>query len=148
VYGLSTEYRLLGAVPLSRDLAFHICRQSLYGKVTVVTDKPYALLASVRKQWLRLIRKMQVERARMLNAERIQTLASDLARMQTVTFSSTVPQGIGDALLAHVTFMDADQCMRFAPICRTMYITYTFPREQLHMMTSWMPRNGLVVIYE
>jgi hypothetical protein len=76
-----------------------------------------------------------------------QVLASDLARMQTVTFSATVPEGIGDALLAHVTFMDADQCTRFAPICRTMYVTYTFPREQLHMMTSWMPRNGLVVLY-
>jgi hypothetical protein len=148
MYGLSTEQRLLGAVPLSRDLAFHICRQSLYGKVVVVTDKPNALLASGRKQWLRLIRKMQVERARTLDTERIQVLTNDLARMQTVTFSATVPDDIGGTLPAHVTFMDAVQCKRFAPVCHTMYITYTFPREHLHMMTSWMPRNGLVVIYE
>ena len=53
-----------------------------------------------------------------------------------------------DLLDADITFATADDFVRSPPDCQVVYITYDFEREKLHMLTSWMPRNGVVVMYE
>jgi hypothetical protein len=53
-----------------------------------------------------------------------------------------------DLLEANVTFATADAFVRMPPVCPTVYATYSFEREKLHMLTSWVPRGGLAVVYE
>jgi hypothetical protein len=65
--------------------------------------------------------------------------------MQGVTFTCKPPD---DLLEADITFASADDFVRVPPVCRCVYVTYGFEREKLHMLTAWMPRNSLVVIYE
>ena len=65
--------------------------------------------------------------------------------MQAMTFSA---RPLDDLLVADVTFATADDFVRVPPVCPTVYVTYSFEREKLHMLTSWMPRGGLVVVYE
>ncbi len=144
MHGLKVEHRHLNGKPLARDLATRLYIRSLHGKVVIVTDKPLSTLASVRKQWVRMMRRAQVQRARTLDHRRRIELVSQLDHMQSLSFTAKAPE---DILEANVTFVTADNLVRCAPECHTMYVTYTFPRVKLHMITSWMSKNGLVVIY-
>lgn len=144
MHSLFVEKYSLTHKPLSRQLAKRIAAHGPQGKIAVVSVKPTALLASTRKQWLRLIRLTECERSRTLNAIRKEQLEVQLEWMRQLRFTAKPP---GDMLEADVTFAIADDFVRTPPDCRIVYITYDFEREKLHMLTSWMPRNGVVVIY-
>ena len=144
MHGLEVEHRHLDSKSLSWDLATHLYIRSLQGKAVVVTDRPLTMLASVRKQWLRLTRKAQIEYARRLESERVPGLSSQLAHIRALKFTANAPESF---LEAGVTFATVDDFIKYAPDCPTMYVTCDFPKEKLHLITSWMPRAGLVVIY-
>lgn len=144
MHGLFIEKYSLNHKPLSQQLAEHIAAHGPQGKTAVVTDRPITLLASVRKQWLRLIRLTECERSSTLNPTRKEHLEVHLEWMRQLKFTSKTPE---DLLEADVTFATADDFVHTPPDCRMVYVTYTFEREKLHMLTSWMPRNGVVVIY-
>ncbi len=145
MYGLLTERYVLEGRTLSRQLALNIAAHALQGKVAVVTDKPVALLVSTRKQWLRLIRLTENERSSTLNPARKEQLKMHLEWMRQLRFTAKPPE---DMLEADITFASADDFVSSPPDCKTVYIAYGFGSEKLHMLTSWMPRNGIVVFYE
>jgi hypothetical protein len=144
MHGLYVENRTLNNKALSWNLAHDIHTREAQGKVAVVTDNPIGLLASTRRQWLKLIRQLQRKRSATLGASRIEELIAQIVWMQNLTFTSKLPD---DLLSANVTFATADDFVRLAPVCRTMYVTYHFEREKLHMLTAWMPINAVVVVY-
>jgi hypothetical protein len=145
MHGLYIEQRSLnGKTLLSWDLAHHIYARGMQGKVAVATDKPIALLAATKKQWYKLMRQVQRERSSTLNAVRIGELTRQIAWMQSLTFSAKAPD---DIVEADITFAPVDDFVRIPPVCSTMYVTYPFAREKLHMLASWMPSNGVVVEY-
>jgi len=144
MHGLNVEYRQIKANhSLARKLASDLSAQS-NGKAVVVTAKPLSMLSAVRKQWIRIEYLTQIERARTLQAAKIIELTAQLRYMRSLRFSAKPPE---DQLEANITFAAADDLVRVPPTCRTLYVTYDFPKEKLHMMTSWMPRGGIVVIY-
>ena len=145
MHGLLTERYPLEGKTLSRQLAVHIAAHGSHGKAVVVADTPATLLAATRKQWFRLIRLTENERSSTLNSERKEQLEVHLLWMRQLRFTAKVPE---DALEADITFATADEFVRTPPDCRIVYVTYSFEPEKLHMLTSWMPRNGVVVIYE
>jgi hypothetical protein len=145
MHGLNVEYRRLDRRSLSRDLANQLCESSLRGNVTVVTNKPLATLASVKKQWVKIIERSQIERARVLQSKQGHDLDQQIIHMQRVTFTAKAPY---DILGSGVTFATVDDFLRFAPDCHTMYVTCGLPKDQLYLITSWMPKDGTVVIYE
>ena len=144
MHGLLVETYSLESKGLSSQLAAHLAAHGPQGKVAVVTDRPMNLLASVRKQWLRLIRLTENERSSTLNPARKEQLEIHLEWMRQLRFTAKAPE---DLLRADITFAVADEFLCNPPNCKTIYITYDFEREKLHMLTSWMPRNGVVVIY-
>lgn len=144
MHGLLIERCALEGGSLSRQLAVHIAAHVQQGKIAVVTNKPAALLSSTRKQWLRLIRLTERERSSTLNAARKEQLEMQLERMRQLKFTTKAPE---DMLEADITFATADDFVHTPPDCRIVYIAYDFEREKLHMLTSWMPRNGIVVMY-
>lgn len=129
---------------LSRDLAEQICEGSMQGKAAIVTNRPIVLLSATRKQWLKLIRRAQRERSSTLNTLKIASLTQQIAWMQSLRFTAIPPD---DLLEADLTFATAEDFVRIPPVCRTIYVTYGFEKEKLHMLTSWMPKGGLVVMY-
>ncbi|MGD8373944.1 MAG: hypothetical protein PVI21_03750 [Candidatus Woesebacteria bacterium] len=143
MHGLRVE-RLRPQKGLPYDLARHICNDSLPGKIVVVADRPLSLLSTTRKQWLRLIRRVEIERARILNAKQREEFSDQIRWMNNLRFSAKPPT---DLLEADVTFATVERLVLYAPDCTTMYVTCDIPREMLHIITSWMPRRGLVVIY-
>lgn len=145
MHGIFTEKHALQGKPLSWHLARHISSHGPQDKIAVVANKPDTLLAATRRQWLKLLRQTQNERSSTLNAARADMLVGQISWMQGVSFTSKAPD---DVLEADITFATAEDFVRVPPVCRCVYITYAFEREKLHMLTAWMSRNGLVVLYE
>ena len=145
MYVLYTERREInGKNLLSWDLAHHLYLRSSRDKIIVATDKPVELLSATRKQWFKLMRQAMRQRSSTLNAVRSVELSNQISFMQNLRFSAKEP---GDYLDADVTFATADDLIKTAPICRTAYVTCDIGKEKLHMLTSWMPEGGVVVIY-
>lgn len=142
--GLIVEHRH-PSVALSVDLARHISQRCIYGKIAVVTSHPQALLSSVRKQWLRLIRLAQRERSSTLDHQRRDSLSEAIHNMRAISFTAKDP---ADEPLAYVSFATVEQFIATPPQCATLYITEPISKLSQHMLVSWMPRSGRVVVYE
>ena len=146
MHNLEVELREMRSnMSLSMDLAQQIVKRSLSGKIIVVVQNPRSSYASVKKQWQRLIRQLNTERARTLGSPQIARVRNEITRMQQLTFTFTYSSF---ELEADVTFATADSLAEMPPVCQTVYVTYDFERTKLHLLTSWLPLHSLVVIYE
>lgn len=149
MYGLIREEGSFGANPSAKDIAKHLYTRMYAGKVVIVAAKPATLLGPLRKQWLRLMRRVQKERAKTLDATRIQELASRVARMQSLRFTASWHAGDVSFDDEHDVYIaTVNQLLRWPPEYRTMYVTCDIEREQLHLITTWMRPGSLVVICE
>lgn len=137
------EEHSFGANPGTKDLARHLYTRMYYGKVVIVAEKPVSVISPLRKQWLKLARKVQKERASTLNATRIKELSGIVSYMHTLDFTTHYPpdEHPGDVYIATV-----EAILRWPPQCRTMYVTCEVELEKLHMITAWMPPGSLVVV--
>jgi hypothetical protein len=142
--GLLVEHRQLRRA-LSVDLVAHMATRYPKGSIAVVAEHPQALMSSARKQWLRLIRLAQREQASTLNRQRKDDLGQMIRCMQAISFTAKDP---ADELLACVSFATAEQFIASPPQCPTLYITEPISKLSQHMIVSWMPRSGRVVVYE
>lgn len=145
MHGLIREEGSFGANPGAKDLARHLYTRMYGGKVVIVTDKPLSLLSTLRKQWLKLARKVQKERASTLNAARIQELTNIVSRMYTLKFTAQYPP---DDYPGDVYIATTEKLLHWPPACRTMYVTCDVELEKLHMITAWMPIGSLVVVIQ
>lgn len=145
MYALYTEQRSInGKDTLSWDIAHHMYLRSSRDKVIVVTDRPVELASATRRQWLKLMRKAMRQRSETLNAVRAAELTSQISYMQNLRFSAKRPV---DDISADVTFATADDFIGVAPVCGTAYVATEIERAKLYILTSWMPENGVVVMY-
>lgn len=135
---------LSGGTLLSWDIAHHMYARGVQGNIAVVTDKPVALMAATRKQWLRLMRQVQRERSSTLNTVRIMELSNQIGWMQRLAFSCKLPEG---GLTAGVTFATLEALLKIPPMCSTLYITQHIGSEDTHLLTAWMTKGGVVVTY-
>lgn len=146
LYGLRIEQRNVDQNNrLSNDLANHLLESSARGRVVVVANKPVELLSSTRKQWLKNMRKAEVQLASTLNPVRQTTLEQQTRLMRRVYFTTKAPR---DRLEADITFGTAETFLRMQPTCKTLYVTNDTPRDQLYLLAAWMPPDGSIVIYE
>jgi hypothetical protein len=145
MYALYIEQRsICGKNTLSGDLARHIYLRSIRGRVIVVTDNPVGLASATRKQWFKLMREAKRQRAETLGVTKSTELINQISYMQNLRFSAKRP---ADDLVADVTFATADDLIRVAPVCSTAYVTTKVEETKLYMLTSWMPEDGVVVVY-
>lgn len=148
MHNLYVEKRSLGnktQTSLSRDLADHILQRAHYGKMIIATSRPINLLATTRKQWLKRLARLEVDRAKTLDTTRRSELSQRISLMHRLTFSASPPH---DLLEVDVTFATPENLIKIAPICNTAYIVGDINIEQQHLVTSWMPNRGMVIIYE
>lgn len=144
MYQLFVEERPQSGGGMSGDLAKHLSGRILRGKVVIVCDNPQALMSAVRKQWLKICRQVQRERASTLDTTKVLELVDMLGRMEALRFSAKPPS---EEIEADVSFATVEQLLAWAPMCHTLYVTLEINTEQLHLITAWMPKGGLVVTY-
>ena len=129
----------------AKDISQHLCERMYYGKVVIVADNPKVFMITLRKEWLKLARKIQIERARSLDAAKIAKLSGDVNYMLRLRFTTHYPP---DEYPGDVFVVSPKQALTWAPDCRTMYIVSRVERHQQYLLTSWMSRGSLVVVYE
>jgi len=144
MHQLFIEQRPQSGNGISGDLAKHLYGRLLRGKVVVVCDNPRAFMSATRKQWLKIYRQVHREQASTLDATKILELTHLLGRILNLRFSAKPPIEEVDA---DVSFATTEQLLAWAPVCHTLYVTCHIEKEQLHLVTAWMPRGGLVVTY-
>lgn len=141
--GLFVERRNFHDGALSRDLAHHLFTRQLPGKIIIVAEKPAVMLSVVSKQWQRVIRITQRERASTLKALRIQELTRCLRYMQRLSMTTLANQ-----LSTHdVLFTDLAFVVENPPMCKTLYIAQKVDDETFQRITANMPAESLVVRY-
>lgn len=145
MHGLLVEQNSFGANPSTKDLARHLYTRMNCGKVVIIASNSNALLSPLRKQWLKLARKVQKECASTLNAVRIYELTEMIKRMYTLRFTTKWPTDGYEA--ADVYIATIDDLLRWAPEAeyRTLYVTCEIELEELYKITAWIPRSGIVV---
>lgn len=141
MHGLISEANVFGPNPSTKDLARHLFTRMFAGRVVVVAENPTNLLESLRKQWLKLTRKVQAERADAVNARVIFELTATITRMQSLTFAAEWP----DEFPADVYVTTLAQVLSWAPECRTLYVTCPITTEQLYVISALMPGGADVV---
>ncbi len=129
----------------ARDIAEHLHNRMYYGKAVIIADRPEVFIGVLRRQWLKLMRRTQIERARTLNAAKIAELDGSVRYMQCLRFTRHYPP---DEYPGDVYIVSAEEALVWAPECSTMYIVGKAERHEQYLLTSWMPRGSLVVIYE
>lgn len=143
MHGLIREDRSFGANPGAKDLARHLYTRMACGTIVIVADNPRTFLAPLRKQWLKLGRKVLKESASTINATRIYELSEAVIHVQTLRFTIQWPP---DSERTNVYIATAEQLLRWAPECRTLYVTCDIKMEELHRITALMPQGALVVM--
>jgi hypothetical protein len=143
MHGLIREEHHIKSGMGAKFVAQHLMTRTRYGKAVIVVTKPHSAISAIRKQWLKLVRKKQTERASTLDAERIRQLVEMTAYMKSRRFTLKYPpdEYIGDVYIAN-----PETALRWPPSCQTMYVLCDMKPEQLHIITAWMPKNALVVI--
>lgn len=143
---LQTEERTLGVdTSLSGDIAKHLAYRLPFGQAVVISKQPVTLLTSTRKQWSKMLRRLENQRAGTMDTAKIATLTKNIARMQTASFSAAPPV---EDMWANIIFATAENLLEFAPGCMTIYVATPTDKEALHKITSFMPKGGLIVMYE
>lgn len=129
----------------AHDIAEHLYHRMYYGKVVIIADRPGVFIGVLRRQWLKLMRRTQIERARTLNAAKIAELDGAVRYMQCLRFTRCYPP---DEHPGDVYIVGTKDALKWPPECSTMYIVGKTERHEQYLLTSWMWRGSLVVIYE
>jgi hypothetical protein len=129
---------------LSFDIAKHISEHLGFGPAVIVAKQPKALMASIRKQWMHVLRQVENQRANTNGARKIEVLTKKMAHMQQAEFAATTPL---EAWGVDVIFATAEQLLEFAPSCRLLYVATPTEEETLYKISSFMPDGGMVIVY-
>ena len=130
---------------LSHELAVSMQSRLRHGKVAIVVREPNAMLASTRKQWLRLMRQVMKRRASTLDAVKIFNLTEDVSFMQRAQFTA---RGILDSPEADAWFGTVEDFVECPPMCMTLFITYPISDAERSHISAYMPGAALIVEYK
>lgn len=144
MHNLRVIKRSLHNRTLSWSLSHDISTFIDSGKIAIVAHRPGGLLSATRKQHLARMRSLQHKKISTLDSSRKLMFANQIEKMQSTAFTAKAPEV---QLEVDVTFATAEDFVCAPPICHAVFITYSFEREKLHMLTNWMPKDGVIVIY-
>ncbi len=138
--------RMFGTpTPVASDIARHLQSRQYLGFTIVVCNNPLSMLSALRKQWLRLSRNLQKQRASTLNAEEILRFTHTIMHMQHLQFAIQPPAAETDA---HIFFVTPEDLQELPPGCLSLYVTAPPKASQLRLWIEGLAKDALVVDYE
>lgn len=133
-----------GSDSISADMMRHLYTRQHLGKALVVCDQPIVMLSACRKQWLKLSRVIQRQRASTLNADKILKYTHTIAHMQRMHFTAQEPLRFPEG---DVFFLSPQQLHTLPLACYTTYVMADLPDKTAHKLASATPQYSLVVDY-
>ena len=131
-------------INIAADIMRHLFTRQYVGKALVICDKPGSAISVSRKQWLKIARNLQRNRAGTINADRILTLTSDITHMQHLQFVAKRPE---DQPGAHVFFITPEELELLPLNCCTIYIITPISQKHVDIILKQVPADSLVVDY-
>lgn len=141
------ELRNLASQPtatIAADITRHLHARKHLGRALIITDNPLGLLCVVRKQWLKLARLIQKQRAATLNADKILRLTHAIAHMQRISFTTHTPRQQPDA---HIFFVTPNDISVIPHNCYSVYVATRVDTDQLGNIIHQLPNATLIVDY-
>ena len=126
------------------DIMRHLHARQHLGKAVVVCNTPIPFLSAARKQWLKLSRTIQKQRASTLNADKILKYTHMITHMQHMHFSAKTPV---DNPGADVYFLTPAQVAIMPIHCWTVYVITPMAEATAQNMLRLLPSEALVVDY-
>jgi hypothetical protein len=143
VHGLIREESSFGPNPRIKDLARHLYTRMYFSPVVVIVDNPSLAIIRLRKQWAKLVRKVQQEQLAANDASRLVELSHAISHMQNLQFSLEYPP---DEYEGDIFVVSEQKALTSPLACRTVYICEEVSNERIYMLTAWMPPGSLVVL--
>jgi len=122
----------------------HVHSRQHLGKTIVVCENPVVMLSAARKQWLKLSRTIQKQRASTLNADKILKYTHAIARMQHMHFTMKPPL---DRPEADIYFLAPEALATMPSNCYSLYILEALAPENIDRITERIPQDGLIIDY-
>jgi hypothetical protein len=111
----------------------------------VICKQPVGMLGAARKQWLKLSRALQKQRASTLNADKILKHTHSITHMQHMQFSAKGPL---DSPETDVYFLRPDEILVLPVHCLTVYVLDSMNWTTAQKMLGQLPADALIVDYE
>ncbi|HUC89601.1 MAG TPA: hypothetical protein VMR45_02265 [Patescibacteria group bacterium] len=133
-----------GTDSVAADIMRHLNARQHLGKALIVANEPLGTLAAARKQWLKLARALQRQRAQTLNADKILKFTHSIARMQNAQFTTKSPLETTDA---EIYFLAPDNLATIPVQCWTIYLLAEPTIDVAKNMITQLPAETLFVDY-
>lgn len=130
--------------PVASDIARHLQSRQYLGMTVVVCHNPMSMLSATRKQWLRLARNLQKQRASTLNAEEILRFTHTIMHMQHLQFAAQAPTAKTEA---HIFFTTPDELAYLPPGCLSLYVIAPPRATKLKEWAEALAQHALVIDY-
>jgi hypothetical protein len=132
-----------GTDSIAADIARHLHTRQHLGRTIVITDQPAAMLAATRKQWVKICRAVQKQRAQTITADKILKFTHAISHMQRMKFTAKSPLELD----ASVYFMAPDN-LEVVPLhCLTIYVLREPEESEAAELIVQLPADALVVDY-
>jgi hypothetical protein len=134
-----------GTDSIAADMMRHLHTRQHLGKAVVICDQPVAILAAARKQWLKIARSIQKQRASTLNADKILKYTHTITHMQHMRFSTHSPLEDPEA---DVYFLSADGCATMPVHCFSIYQATALDELVAAQLVGQLPSEALIIDYD
>ena len=133
-----------GTDSIAADIMRHLYTRHHLGKAVIISEDPLDYLGAARKQWLKLSRALQKERAGTLNADKILKYTHTITRMQHTHFAAKPPL---DQPEADVYFVSPADLAVMPLHCYTVYLLTPIDMSRAEHMSEQLPPGALVIDY-
>lgn len=133
-----------GSLNLAADMMRHLHTRQYLGKTVVICQRPNIFLPAAHKQWLRLSRTIQRQRANTVNADKILKYTRTITHMQHMRFVARAPLERPDA---DVFFIRHNDLPTLPLQCFNLYCTADIPAEAIPGLIARLPAEALIVDY-
>jgi len=134
-----------GSDSIAADVMRHLHSRQHLGTTVVVCEQPTVMLSACRKQWLKLARNVQKQRASTLNADKILKYTHTITRMQHMRFTMKTPLQNPEA---DIYFLTPEQLEQLPPGCMNIYVIPRLLPEQVVLLVNQLAPEGLIIDYE
>ncbi len=129
---------------LSTDMMRHLHTRQYLGRAVVISSYAPSMLSAARKQWLKLSRYVQNQRAATLDADKILKYTHTVTHMQHIRFTAKQhPDDPG----ASVYFISPESIATIPLQCLSVYVTTALSDEQIHSLLDHLPDEALIIDY-
>jgi hypothetical protein len=134
-----------GTDSLIADMMRHLHTREYLGKAIIICDQPVVTLSAARKQWLKLARVIQKQRASTLNADKILKYTHAIAHMQHLHFSAKDPLEDPDG---DIYFLSPEQLHLLPLRCFSVYVAHPIDLNIATGILAQLPDSALIVDYD